>query len=64
MVDGIVVNARAIEQALITEDKVPPNRIHLCYNGIRTDVFFPSPARFSGSRQRVAHHWFALGAPS
>ena len=40
MVDGIVVNARAIEQALITEDKVPPNRIHLCYNGIRTDVFF------------------------
>ena len=49
MVDGIVVNARAIEQALITEDKVPPNRIHLCYNGIRTDVFFPSPARFTGT---------------
>jgi glycosyltransferase involved in cell wall biosynthesis len=49
IVDGIVVNARAIEQALITEDKVPPDRIHLCYNGIRTDVFFPSPDRFSGA---------------
>jgi glycosyltransferase involved in cell wall biosynthesis len=41
LADGIVVNARAIQRALILEDKVPAERIHLCYNGLRTDVFSP-----------------------
>ena len=52
MVDGIVVNARAIEQALITEDKVPPHRIHLCYNGIRLPIFFLRSAPFSGASNK------------
>jgi glycosyltransferase involved in cell wall biosynthesis len=41
MAHGIVVNSRAVAQALLTEDGVPADRIHLCYNGIRTDIFFP-----------------------
>lgn len=38
---GIVVNSRAVAQALMAENGVPADRIHLCYNGIPTDVFFP-----------------------
>jgi glycosyltransferase involved in cell wall biosynthesis len=49
LVDAIVVNARAIEQALIAHDKVPSRKIHLCYNGIRTDIFCPPPDRFSSA---------------
>ena len=44
VVDGIVVNARAIERTLITEEKVPPERLHLCYNGLQTEIFFPRPS--------------------
>jgi glycosyltransferase involved in cell wall biosynthesis len=41
MVDGIVVNSRALRRELIEQDQVPPGRIHLCPNGIRTDLFYP-----------------------
>jgi len=41
IVDGIVVNCRAIERHLIEDEKVPAHRIHLCYNGIDTQLFRP-----------------------
>lgn len=41
IVDGIVVNCRAVERHLIEDEKVSPNRIRLCYNGVDTDVFYP-----------------------
>ncbi|MGE5489509.1 MAG: glycosyltransferase [bacterium] len=40
---GIVVNCQAVRRQLIAEDGVPPGRIHICHNGVNTDVF--SPAR-------------------
>jgi glycosyltransferase involved in cell wall biosynthesis len=45
---GIVVNSLAVRDSLISEDGVPPSRIHLCYNGIDLDRFHarrqpPSP---------------------
>jgi glycosyltransferase involved in cell wall biosynthesis len=33
-VDGIVVNCRALENYLASEEDIPRSKIHLCYNGI------------------------------
>ena len=44
LVDAIVVNCRAIERHLIEDQGVPAGRLRLCYNGLDTSVFFPSPA--------------------
>lgn len=54
MVDGIVVNCQAIRQHVIADEGVLPDRVHLCYNGIDTDKFFPArlhqlPAPLSGA---------------
>ncbi|HOK48095.1 MAG TPA: glycosyltransferase [Bryobacteraceae bacterium] len=43
LVDGIVVNSQAVGRQLIEEDRVPPERIHLCYNAIDTARFFAGP---------------------
>jgi glycosyltransferase involved in cell wall biosynthesis len=48
MVDGIVVNSRALRRELIEQDQVPPGRIHLCPNGIRTGLFYPPAERGAG----------------
>jgi glycosyltransferase involved in cell wall biosynthesis len=39
MVDGIVVNSRAVARELMEVDRVPESLIHLVYNGIDTDRF-------------------------
>lgn len=39
VVDGIVVNCRAIERHLIDDEGVPTKTIRLCYNGVNTGVF-------------------------
>ena len=39
--DGIVVNCRALEKHLIEDDRVRPDSIRVCYNGIDTEVFSP-----------------------
>lgn len=41
IVDGIVVNCQALKESLVDEDRVPPHRIHLCYNGIDCERFRP-----------------------
>jgi glycosyltransferase involved in cell wall biosynthesis len=41
--DAIVVNCRALERHLITDEKVAAARIRLCYNGIDTERFSPHP---------------------
>ncbi len=43
LVDGIVVNCRALERHLISEENVPASMIRLCYNGINTQVFERRP---------------------
>jgi glycosyltransferase involved in cell wall biosynthesis len=48
MADGIVVNSKSVRRQLIEEDRVPPSRLHLCYNAINTQRFHPCP------RSRVA----------
>ena len=42
MVDGIVVNCEFIRRHLRDEEKAPADLIHLCYNGIDTDLFRPA----------------------
>jgi glycosyltransferase involved in cell wall biosynthesis len=44
LVDGIVVNCKAIQRHLIEDEGVPAGRIHLCYNGIDTALFHPIAA--------------------
>jgi glycosyltransferase involved in cell wall biosynthesis len=48
LVDGVVVNCKAIQQHLIQDEKIAPARVHLCYNGIDTELFrrrtLPRPA--------------------
>jgi glycosyltransferase involved in cell wall biosynthesis len=45
MVDGIVVNCQAIVRDLVEGEGVPRNRIHLCYNGIDLQEFYPPTER-------------------
>src|SRR5277367_2740352 len=40
-VDGIVVNCEYMRRHLIDEEHTPPEKIHLCYNGIDTNLFAP-----------------------
>jgi len=39
LADGILVNCEFLRRHLIEDERVPPGRIHLCYNGIDVDVF-------------------------
>jgi L-malate glycosyltransferase len=48
MVDGIVVNSRAVARALAEEDGVPASMVRLAYNGLDTTVF-----RREGKRVRL-----------
>jgi glycosyltransferase involved in cell wall biosynthesis len=41
LADGVVVNCRFLQQHLTQEERIPASRIHLCYNGIDTNVFRP-----------------------
>jgi glycosyltransferase involved in cell wall biosynthesis len=41
LVDGIVVNCKAVERHLVEEERVPASLVHLCYNGIDTRLFCP-----------------------
>jgi glycosyltransferase involved in cell wall biosynthesis len=43
MVDGIVVNSLSVQRQLTAEDRVPRERIHLCYNGIDLERFQTGP---------------------
>jgi L-malate glycosyltransferase len=43
LADGIVVNGEAVRRHLIDEESVPPDKIHLCYNGIDITRFTPLP---------------------
>jgi glycosyltransferase involved in cell wall biosynthesis len=49
MVDGIVVNSFAVRRQLIEEDRVPPSRIHVCYNAIDMERFHPGPRARHGA---------------
>jgi glycosyltransferase involved in cell wall biosynthesis len=39
MVDAVVVNSDAVRRELVVQDRVPPQMVHLCYNGLDTDRF-------------------------
>jgi glycosyltransferase involved in cell wall biosynthesis len=39
---AVVVNCEAMRRHLIEDEGVPPERIHVCYNGIDTDQFRPA----------------------
>jgi glycosyltransferase involved in cell wall biosynthesis len=41
LVDAVVVNCEAMRRHLIEDEKVPPERIELCYNGVDTREFYP-----------------------
>lgn len=43
MAHRIVVNSRAVETELIKQERVPPQRIMLSYNGVDLSVFDPEP---------------------
>ena len=44
LADAIVVNCEFVRRHLENEERVPPDRIQLCYNGIDLDVFRPAAA--------------------
>lgn len=43
MVDRVVVNCLAMQRHLVEDERVPPSRIYLCYNGVDTAEFYPLP---------------------
>jgi glycosyltransferase involved in cell wall biosynthesis len=44
LADGVVVNCEAMKQHLMADYSIPERKIHLCYNGLDTSVFYPAPA--------------------
>jgi glycosyltransferase involved in cell wall biosynthesis len=44
LTNGIVVNCEYMRRHLLEDEKVPARMIHLCYNGIDTEVFRPKSA--------------------
>ncbi len=40
---GVVVNCEFLRRHLTEEEDVPPEHIHLCYNGVDLDEFHPQP---------------------
>lgn len=54
LVDGIVVNCRAVERHLQNDYSIPKRKLHLCHNGIDTAIFHP------GGRERMPQ---LAGAP-
>jgi glycosyltransferase involved in cell wall biosynthesis len=42
LIDRVVVNCKAMEKHLVEDERVPPDRIYLCYNGVDTEVFRPA----------------------
>ena len=45
LVDAVVVNCRALRQHLVEDERVPPELVHVYYNGIHTSCFRPLHAR-------------------
>ena len=41
IVDGIVVNCEFLKRHLVEDERVPPGRIELCYNGLDPEQFRP-----------------------
>lgn len=44
LVDGIIANCEAMRRHLIEDQRVSASRIHVCYNGVNTGLFYPGPA--------------------
>jgi L-malate glycosyltransferase len=42
LVDGVVVNCEAIRRHMTEDEGMAPERVHVCYNGIDTQVFRPA----------------------
>jgi glycosyltransferase involved in cell wall biosynthesis len=43
MVDALVVNSQAVGRHMQEDEKVNPDLLYLCYNGVDTKVFYPKP---------------------
>lgn len=57
--DAVVVNCEALRRYMIEEEKVPPDKVELCYNGVVTSEFRPI-ADFP-RRQEVASSSLVIG---
>src|SRR5579862_4590307 len=40
LADGVVANCRAVEQHLLRDYSLPARKIHVCYNGLDTSIFY------------------------
>jgi L-malate glycosyltransferase len=59
LVDAVVVNCEAMRRHMIDDERVPSERIELCYNGVDTAEFYPEAAR---KPEPVADASFVIGA--
>ena len=41
LVNAVVVNCEALRKHLVEDERVPPELVHVCYNGIDTNAFRP-----------------------
>jgi glycosyltransferase involved in cell wall biosynthesis len=59
IVDAVVVNCEAMRRHMIDDERVPSERIELCYNGVDTSVFYPETVR----KPELGADWsFVIGA--
>jgi glycosyltransferase involved in cell wall biosynthesis len=59
LVNGVVVNCRAMESQLVQEEDLPRRKVYLCYNGIDTVQYSPAPFRRESRQGR-----FTIGCVS
>ena len=52
LADGIIVNSNAVRRDLATRWAVPDERMHLCYNGVETNIFNPGANDLRSEPQR------------
>ncbi len=54
LVDGIVVNCRAMQHHLVHEEEVPMRKVHLCYNGIDWPRFQENGLAIRAQQQKAS----------
>jgi glycosyltransferase involved in cell wall biosynthesis len=61
MSDAVLVNCEAIRQYMIEDEKVPAERVELCYNGVITDEFYPPEDRGTARPPEIADASVVVG---
>ena len=61
LADAMLVNCEAIRRYMIEDEKIPAERVELCYNGVVTEVFHPPENRAHARPAAIADASLVVG---